>query len=83
MITEFCSFEAFGYCIFMPDFDPIPSPEEATYPTPDAAIDALFQHGRQNGYCVKLKRTKPDGTPHKTKYFYICDRGRYVEIRYF
>ena len=59
----------------MPNLDPIPNPEEATYPTSDAAIDALFQHGRQNGYCVKLKRTKPDGKPHKTKYFYICDRG--------
>ena len=53
----------------------IPNPEERTYDTANAAIDALFQHGRENGYCVKLKRTKPDGTPDKTKYYYICDRG--------
>jgi hypothetical protein len=55
--------------------DVIPQPAEATYPTAQEAIDALFAHGKANGYCVRLKRAKPDGRDSiKTKYWYVCDR---------
>jgi hypothetical protein len=53
----------------------IPQPAEATYPTAQDAIDALFAHGKEHGYCVRLKRAKPDGRDKlKTKYYYVCDR---------
>jgi hypothetical protein len=53
----------------------IPQPAEATYSTDQDAIDALFTHGKEHGYCVRLKRAKPDGKDKvKTKYCYVCDR---------
>jgi hypothetical protein len=53
----------------------IPQPAKATYPTAQDAIDALFAHGKEHGYCVRLKRSKPDGKDvSKTRYYYVCDR---------
>jgi hypothetical protein len=59
----------------MDDNAAIPEPAEATYPTAQDAIDALFAHGKEHGYCLRLKRAKPDGRDKtKTKYYYVCDR---------
>ena len=40
----------------MDDNAAIPEPAEATYPTAQDAIDALFAHGKEHGYCL-LDRT--------------------------
>ena len=53
----------------------IPQPADAIYPTAQEAIDALFAHGREHGYCLRLKRSKPDGKDvPKTRYYYVRDR---------
>jgi hypothetical protein len=59
----------------MDDNAAIPEPAEATYPSAQDAIDALFAHGKEHGYCLGLKRAKPDGKDKiKTKCYYVCDR---------
>ena len=58
----------------------IPQLEDATYPTAQDAIDALFAHGKEYGYCMRLKRSKPDGKDVvKTRHYYVCDQyGEYT-----
>jgi hypothetical protein len=53
----------------------IPEPVEATYATSKDAIDELFAHAKAHGYCMRLRRSKPDGKDSiKTKYYYECDK---------
>ena len=38
-------------------------------------IDELFAHPKAHGYCMRLRRSKPDGKDSiKTKYYYECDK---------
>src|SRR4029077_15439548 len=58
----------------------IPQLAEVVYPTAQNAIDALFAHGKEYRYCIRLRRSKPDGKDVvKTKHYYVCDRhGEYT-----
>jgi hypothetical protein len=65
------------------DSTPIPDPPRAEYISSDSAKKALQEHGKENGYALVLKRSKPDRVlPSQKRVFYFnCDRQGTKESR--
>jgi MULE transposase domain len=57
----------------------IPAPSDNIFSSYEEAYNALRQHGIENGYGFRLKRSRPYGSDFKTNYYYRCDKdGNYI-----